>query len=680
MNDISFSRSYTETNAPVWILNENRTCLLWANNAGMRYWGLDPDTENLETQKQHSLSDLITGLAVEPWQQLSENCESLSDSMFTELVLSPNGVSHTPLNVRISPLNMESQQQMLLFYGLNSYDQITPTTTPARQSAEHTDALLALYNTDGSLRYENPAMSNGVAVENTSFTSLFSEPEIASKIQHTLETEELVEIEHQLLTNDGLRWHSLTIRRVPAMEEQTELLLVTAVDSDKWHQAEQAANDLAHKDVLTNLPNRAAMSAYLRSLIKSPSQNVAKFGLFFLDLDRFKVINDSLGHSAGDSLLVEVAKRLLISNGEHGNVYRLGGDEFVVIFDQQTSTEQLTENAQNILDVMSTPAKVGEHTLRIRPSIGICTYPADGKTITEILAYADAAMYLAKAEGTGYRFYDARMTKTHAETAKRRMSLENDLASAVELNQFELYYQPKISCVDLTVSGVEALLRWHHPEKGMVPPDEFIKIAEESSQIMEIGRWVLEAAMKQQQAWRESGISVPVAINISAGQFHTGDLVNQVSESMRATGCDPEMIELEITESMLLGDGDHIQDTLQHLSSMGIKLSLDDFGTGFSNLAYLQKYPLDVLKIDRIFLADQKRSMLMGTILNMGKVLGLSVVAEGVENAVQADWLISKGCDQLQGFYFSTPLPVAEATQYLLDHGTEQVRHTRSAA
>jgi EAL domain-containing protein (putative c-di-GMP-specific phosphodiesterase class I) len=173
---------------------------------------------------------------------------------------------------------------------------------------------------------------------------------------------------------------------------------------------------------------------------------------------------------------------------------------------------------------------------------------------------------------------------------------------------------------------------------------------------------------------------VPVAINISAGQFHTGDLVNQVSESMRATGCDPEMIELEITESMLLGDGDHIQETLQQLSSMGIMLALDDFGTGFSNLAYLQKYPLDVLKIDRIFLADQKRSMLMETILNIGTVLGLRVVAEGVENPVQAEWLISKGCDYLQGFHYSMPLTAADATQYLLDHGTGQVIHTRTAA
>jgi diguanylate cyclase (GGDEF)-like protein len=581
-------------------------------------------------------------------------------------------------------MRIKARPEMLLFHMLDDTNSNLTTSGQKAFCAENTDVLIALYKSDGSLSYQNPSMTRAIAHENTSFTTLFNQPDVAKKILQTLETEHFSEIEQELVTRQGLSWHSLSIRKIPGISNQASSILVSATDSNKWHIAEKKAKDLAQKDALTKLPNRAAMSAHLRELTKKPSQHLtqdaAKFGLFFIDLDRFKVINDSLGHSAGDILLLEVARRLLITNGEHGNVYRLGGDEFVVIFNQLVSTDQLTENAKAIIEAMRIPAIVGEHKLRIRPSIGICTYPADAETISELLQRSDAAMYLAKAEGSGYRFYDASMTKTHADTAIRRMSLENDLAAAVELNQFELYYQPKISCADLTVSGVEALLRWHHPEKGMVPPDEFIKIAEESSQIAEVGRWVLDAAMKQQQKWKESGISIPVAINISAGQFQTGDLVNQVAESMRSSGCDPQMIELEITESMLLGDGDHIQNTLQHLSSMGIMLALDDFGTGFSNLAYLQKYPLDMLKIDKIFLADQKRSMLLETILNMGKVLGLSVVAEGVETSKQADWLIRKGCDYLQGFYYSRPLTAADTTQYLLDHGTGQLKLSRSAA
>lgn len=677
---VDISNAFARTDAPVWILDRDLTYLLWANYAGMAHWGLTSNSQNLPWGKKHLISELLPESQRSGWQALADNCKSVTDSVLCQWTIQPTLLTPIRYNVQITPIQMSNQAEILLFHVVDQSADATKRTNIPALCVEHANALIALYNADGSLCYQNPQMARLMGENNTSFSALFNQPEVVNKILGKLETDRYVELEQQLLSANELHWHTLSIRSISGSAGQGNSILVSAIDSNKWHLAEQTAKDLALTDALTNLPNRAAMSADLRELIRVSRNEVAEFGLFFLDLDRFKVINDSLGHSAGDSLLVEVADRLLIANSEHGNVYRLGGDEFVVIFNKQVSTQQLTSHAQSILDVMSSPAKVGEHTLRIRPSIGICTYPADGNTVSDILAYADAAMYLAKAEGTGFRFYDATMTKTHAENAKRRLSLENDLATAVERNQFELYYQPKISCVDLTVSGVEALLRWHHPEKGMVPPDEFIKIAEESNQIVEIGRWVLEAAMKQQQSWQDSGISVPVAINISAGQFHTGDLVNQVSESMRSTGCDPEMIELEITESMLLGDGDHIQDTLQHLSSMGIKLSLDDFGTGFSNLAYLQKYPLDVLKIDRIFLADQKRSMLMGTILNMGKVLGLTVVAEGVENAVQADWLIGKGCDQLQGFYFSMPLTAADATQYLLDHSTGQVEHARSAA
>lgn len=684
ITEVEHTESFKGTPSPAWLLDRNLTTLLWANEAGLRYWGLKHDTVEHTLDEGCKISDLLPDSLFDSWAEFAETSNEVTDSTLIEFTVRSSDLTPYQQTVQVTPVRLKAQPETLLFLVLDHPGTDFSASEQQALCAENANVLIALYNDDGSLRYQNPSMTRVMAVEKTSFTTLFDQPEVAPQILQMLETEQFAEVEQELLTSNGRCWHSLTIRMIPGIANKAGSILVTAIDSNKWHLAEQAAKNLALKDALTKLPNRAAMSAYLRYLTKKTTQDTAQdtaeFGLLFLDLDRFKIINDSLGHSVGDSVLVEVARRLLIANGEHGSVYRLGGDEFVVIFNKQTSTEQLTANAQTILESMSTPAKVDGHKLAIRASIGICTYPADGKTISELMDCADAAMYLAKAEGTGYRFFDAHMSNTHAVAAKRRLSLENDLATAVALNQFEVYYQPKISCIDLTVSGVEALLRWHHPEKGMVPPDEFIQIAEESRQMVEIGRWVLEAAMKQQQAWSASGISIPVAINISAGQFHTGDLVNQVSKSVRSTGCDPKMIELEITESMLLGDGDHIQDTLQHLSSLGIKLALDDFGTGFSNLAYLQKYPLDVLKIDKIFLADQKRSMLMETILKMGQVLGLSVVAEGVENSTQAEWLIAKGCDHIQGFYYSLPLTAADATQYLLDHGTEQVKLTRSAA
>ncbi len=250
---------------------------------------------------------------------------------------------------------------------------------------------------------------------------------------------------------------------------------------------------------------------------------------------------------------------------------------------------------------------------------------------------------------------------------KNRLELENDMVAAVDNNEFELYFQPKISCTDLSVTGVEALIRWNHPTRGIIPPDEFINIAEETRQIIKLGNWVLEEGMKQQREWHAQGLNIPVSVNISAKQFSDDDLLMSVSEALTHTRCDPAMIELEITESMLLGNADKVHETLLQLSAMGVRLALDDFGTGFSNLAYLQNYPLDTLKIDKVFLTGHRHSMLMGTILSMGKVLGLEVVAEGVETAAQADWLIKRGCDQLQGYYYSKPLRVQDATQYLID-------------
>lgn len=672
--------SLRRAGSPVWILDRSLSTLLWANHAALRFWGVTADSDIQLLNKGLRIVDLLPESQQDCWHDFALSYNQLTDSAVTELAVNPCEPTSESCLVQITPIQFKAQPTALLFFMLNSSSSRIPVSEQQAICIENTDTLIALYSSDNSLLYQNSTMTRIMDNAGKTLSSLFAQPEAAIRIQKTLESLPVVDLEQELVTTTGVHWFSLTVRKIEAVSGQDTYILLTANNSTKWHLAAAEAKKRALTDELTKLPNRAAMNAQLKQLIETSAEHSARFGLFFINLDRFKVINDSLGHAAGDSLLVEVAQRLLIATQGHGTVYRLSGDEFVVLFNEQVSTEQLSAHALRILEIMSSPATVGKHSLRIRPSIGICLYPTDARTVSGVLQHADAAMYLAKAEGNTFRFYDAQMTKTHSETSKRRMSLENDLATAVELNQLELYYQPKISCADLTVSGVEALLRWHHPEKGLVPPDEFIGIAEESGQIVKIGRWVLKAAMKQQQVWESIGMSIPVAINISAGQFHTGDLVKQVSDSMQASGCEPEAIELEITESMLLGDNNFIQNTLQRLSSMGIRLALDDFGTGFSNLAYLQKYPLDVLKIDKIFLADQKRSMLMDTILNMGKVLGLRVVAEGVENAKQAEWLIDKGCDYIQGYYYSRPLTAADATQYLLEHNAGDSKLGRSAA
>lgn len=646
-------------------MDQNLTTLLWANDAGWRFWGIDDPA----LASPHDFMSELNLRKKSEWRGFFKTLDELQEPTVTRC---PNRISQ-PTEV-VTTVRVESQIdthqiEVVTFRVLSEESFNKIETSIEATSLNNTDTLILLFDANDNLTYRNAATIRDLPESTVTFNELFSDSTASETLLKSISKKGEVQVEQELNTRHGSCWHTVSLKKIAASTGDEFSVLVTANNSSRWHVAEQRAKDLAQKDSLTSLPNRAAMSAFLRELTqrKNSKSHTTEFGLFFLDLDRFKIINDSLGHAAGDELLIEVANRLKHSVGEVGNVYRLGGDEFVVIFDGMAGYDELTQQAEKILNSMGKPAYIADQKLRIRPSIGICTYPADGKSITEVLEHADAAMYLAKAERSGYCFFDAQMTKSHSDSSKNRLSLENDLITAMEEEQLEIYYQPKISCQDLSVAGMEALLRWNHPERGMISPEEFIRIAEETNHISAIGRWVLEAAMTQQRKWHDAGLTLPIAINISAQQFHNGDLVEHVSEALKVSGCEPDMVELEITESMLLGDTDQIQATLQQLSSMGIMLALDDFGTGFSNLAYLQKYPLDVLKIDRIFLADQKRSMLMGTILNMGKVLGLTVVAEGVENSVQADWLISRGCDQLQGFYFSKPLPVEEITLYLMD-------------
>ena len=659
-------------------MDQNFTTLLWANDAGWRFWGID----NHDAANPRDFMSELNLRKKSEWRGFFKALDDLNEPTVTRCPNRTSQPAEVVTTVRVESQIDTHQIEVVTFRVLSEESFTKIETSIEATSLNNTDTLILLFDAKNNLTYRNAATIRDLPESTVTFQDLFNDPSASELLLKSIRKKGEVQVEQELNTRHGSCWHTVSLKKIAASTGNEFSVLVTANNSSRWHVAEQRAKDLAQKDSLTSLPNRAAMSAFLRELThrKSSQSYKAEFGLFFLDLDRFKIINDSLGHAAGDELLIEVANRLKHSVGEMGNVYRLGGDEFVVIFDGLAGYDELTEQAENILNGMGKPAYIADQKLRIRPSIGICTYPADGKSITEVLEHADAAMYLAKAERSGYCFFDAQMTKSHSDSSKNRLSLENDLITAMEENQLEIYYQPKISCQDLSVSGVEALLRWNHPERGMISPEEFIRIAEETNHISAIGRWVLEAAMTQQRKWHDAGLTLPIAINISAQQFHNGDLVEHVSGALKASGCEPDMVELEITESMLLGDTDQIQATLQQLSSMGIMLALDDFGTGFSNLAYLQKYPLDVLKIDRIFLADQKRSMLMGTILNMGKVLGLTVVAEGVENSVQADWLISRGCDQLQGFYFSKPLPVEEITLYLMDKCFKDNSETRSAA
>jgi diguanylate cyclase (GGDEF)-like protein len=435
----------------------------------------------------------------------------------------------------------------------------------------------------------------------------------------------------------------------------------------------QRVEYLAYHDGLTGLPNRSMFSKLLSQRINEAHRYHRRLAVAFLDLDRFKQINDTLGHEAGDQLLQEVAKRLRACVRESDTVARLGGDEFVVLLPELGDATYAASVAQKILSVIAKPFTLIGHEFRITASIGISAYPEDGLDEQTLTKNADIAMYQAKAEGkNNFQFYSENLNANSLE----RLTLESSLRHALEHNEFRLCYQAKRDIGSGRITGMEALLRWEHPDLGLVAPMQFIPIAEETGLIVPIGRWVLETACSQNVAWQSAGVPpLNIAVNLTARQFSDEHLLEDVTAVLETTGMDPHLLEFELSESLLIRDIEATLRILTGLKHLGIRIAIDDFGTGYSSLATLQRFPLDTIKIDRSLIhdisAEPEGTGLADAVIAMGKNLSLTVVAQGVETAEQADYLRTHACDELQGFYFNRPLPSEEFTQLLLAPATD---------
>lgn len=421
--------------------------------------------------------------------------------------------------------------------------------------------------------------------------------------------------------------------------------------------AAQIAHQALH-DALTGLPNRLLASDRLKQAIEAAQRNGMCVGVLFLDLDRFKNINDSLGHSSGDYVLEQVAARLLAVTRASDTVSRQGGDEFMIIMPSTSHQVHFSDMAKKILEVISAPYLHQEQELNMTFSIGISIYPFDGSDASTLIKNADAAMYYAKAAGrNNYKFYAAAMNSKAAE----RLALEAQLRHAVARHEFMVYYQPKIDVAHRRLVGAEGLIRWQHPELGLLTPVNFIAIAEESGLIVPIGQWVMEEVCQQMQSWRARGLDcVPVSVNLSAIQFRNKSLVDSLRQLLKKTGLPPALFELELTESVIMQNSDTVVQTLQRLKKLGIKLSIDDFGTGYSSLSYLKRFPIDALKIDQSFVRDiahdDNDAAIIKAIIAMAHSLKLLVIAEGVETEEQLTFLATHHCDEMQGYYFSEPM------------------------
>ncbi|MET0377760.1 MAG: EAL domain-containing protein [Spongiibacteraceae bacterium] len=425
-----------------------------------------------------------------------------------------------------------------------------------------------------------------------------------------------------------------------------------------------------HYDALTDLPNRLLFRDRLQNALAQAHRNHWITGVLLIDLDRFKVVNDTLGHGFGDRLIQLVAQRLLACLRDGDTVCRLGGDEFAVLLPDLSAADDASQVAQKIAAALAAPFDLDGHEHFVTASIGIAIHPGDGDDADTLIRNADTAMYSAKAlGGNHHQFYNARMNAL----ALERMRLESSLRRALERGEFLLHYQPKLDVPGGDICGAEALLRWKHPQRGLVSPAEFIPLLEETGLILPVGLWVLETACAQMRSWREAGIDVPpIAINLSVRQFQQTDLDVRMRDIIIAAGVSPADIELEITESMLMQDPQQAVQMLTKLKQLGVRISVDDFGTGYSSLAYLKQFPLDALKIDRAFISHithdqnhQDDATIALTIINLAHNLKLKVVAEGVETEAQARFLTRHGCDVLQGFYFSRPIAPDDFAQML---------------
>jgi diguanylate cyclase (GGDEF)-like protein/PAS domain S-box-containing protein len=454
----------------------------------------------------------------------------------------------------------------------------------------------------------------------------------------------------------------------------------TTQDITDRKSAEQQIHQLALYDSLTGLPNRHLFKEQLSHAVARSARTGELLVMLSLDFDRFKRINDTLGHQVGDLLLKETATRLDQSVRESDCVTRQdadattcvarqGGDEFTVLLTNLNHAQDAARVARRILEALSQPFHVAGNEIVLCTSIGVAVYPLDGIDGDSLLKNADAARNYAKQHGTNnYEYYDGNMNTS----AVQRLTLESNLHKALERDEFSLFYQPKIDVMTRAIVGAEALIRWRHPELGLVSPLEFIPLAEETGLIIPIGEWVLRTACAQIRAWRDAGLTpVPVAINLSAKQFHQQNICESVTHALREFQVEPHLLEIEITESAAMQNAEATTATLHKLKAIGVRIAIDDFGTGYSSLSYLKRFPIDSLKIDRSFVTElpgnQDDASIAQAVITMGHALRLKIIAEGVENEAQLDFLATNFCDEMQGYFFSRPLPADQCTQLLAD-------------
>jgi len=519
---------------------------------------------------------------------------------------------------------------------------------------DHTAMMLTVYDTAGQVVYRNAAARDSQPAGRDGHR--FVDPQDFQRMLGGLMLHGEVRLRAPVLTASGERWHEVSAQRYRHDPQSTALYVVTEMDVTAHRQTEERATYLAEHDALTGLASRNAITGACAETLRSLKRQNHQAAVLFIDLDHFKTVNDSLGHAAGDELLKRMADRLrqVVRSGDL--IARLGGDEFLVVAALGPAADaELSALTDRLRAALSRPVQIGQHEVQVTPSMGVSLFPRDGDDIDTLMLHADMAMYEAK--GSGRNGVHA-FTPDLQLRAQRRLQLETDLRHAVERREFVAFFQPQIDALTQRVVGVEALARWQHPTRGLLPPGEFIATCEDMGVIDAVGAQIFEQSIRQQAQWKQRGLNLRVAINLSPRHFQNSSMLDRLNAMVVQHGADPGAIELEITESVLLGHEARTIETLEALAASGFRIAIDDFGTGYSNLSYLQRYPIQTLKIDRSFVNGiGSSSPLTELIITMCKALRLHMVAEGVEREEQLRWLRAHGVQEYQGYLFSPPAP-----------------------
>ena len=646
----------TSLSVPLWVLDIDSLRIVWANNAACKLW----QAESLEELTSRDLANDMSQTVCERMRRYLETSQE-SGRSFRELwTLYPEG-KPCPYRIHIAAHELTDGRFGLRFEATADADRL-PEQIRSAEALNHIPVSISLFNTCGESLYNNPAALATYSNETLDMRGRFVKKADYDKFARSLRKGRSIAKICEVHTQNGKRWHEITGMCCFDGPTGQSAFILSEFDVTDLKEKESRVRYLAHYDTLTGLHNRNYVNSHYPEMIDAALNENERLVFIVIGLDHFKSINETLGHPCGDSLLKHVASLLQLSLGDNEHIARLGGDEFVIVMPYRT-TSDLDTRCQTLLASINSECQVDGHILSANASIGLALFPEHGKDLPSLFRHCDLALHEAKDSGRNtYRFY--RPALQQAALAKR--SLEKDLVRAVEQEEFCLYYQPRVDCQTQKIVSAEALMRWKHPEKGLVFPGEFIEALEDTGLIHRVGDWIADRAGRDQRAIANIGYNIPISINISPKQFERPDFVTRLTSKLAKTGCPNDKIEIEITESMLMGVGFDAKAILMNLCRAGFSIAVDDFGTGYSNLAYIQDYPISSLKVDRSFVnMIEDQSSVINLILSLCRLIGISAVAEGVETIDQLSWLRMNHCDQYQGFLYSRPVPLSSLIELL---------------